>query len=257
MNEMSVPLGQPVASSAVAPPETRSRDIAPPRVTAGVTPIKSPSLWRDLADGSAGPVVRAGVSLALAPLVAGLACLGSWVVAGFVPQWSNRWSGGYAPREELIGGMLLLSPIPYVLGLIWIWTRSRHRLQEFWKAGLYTVLLAVVAVVLCFAIAVFDTLRASFEVLTGAVICLCGSGAILVWVQSARRYVRRRPLRDPDGLLDVRCPNCGYRMIGLHESRCPECGTAYTLDELLVRQEFLAARIRSHEGTKERRSHEG
>jgi DNA-directed RNA polymerase subunit RPC12/RpoP len=41
-----------------------------------------------------------------------------------------------------------------------------------------------------------------------------------------------------DKQVDVRCPDCGYRMVGLFDTRCPECGKQYALDELLARQGF-------------------
>lgn len=72
---------------------------------------------------------------------------------------------------------------------------------------------------------------------------------MIIWVEAARRQARGVPVRDRrDGALDVRCPACGYRMVGLHESRCPECGTAYTLDELLGRQHFIAGVHRQRAG---------
>jgi hypothetical protein len=34
-------------------------------------------------------------------------------------------------------------------------------------------------------------------------------------------------------------------LVGLYESRCPECGTAYTLDELIAKQNFAKQELRT------------
>jgi DNA-directed RNA polymerase subunit RPC12/RpoP len=71
------------------------------------------------------------------------------------------------------------------------------------------------------------------------IVMVAVAAVMLVWVQALRQMRTGRPLRHhQDHLLDIRCPECGYRMVGLHESRCPECGRVYTLDELLARQNF-------------------
>jgi hypothetical protein len=201
---------------------------------------KPPSLWRELADGSAGPVVRAAVSVALAPLLAGAAFIGSYVLAEWMPPWSVRWGGRVRPTDELVGAMIALASVAFLLGLTWIWTRGRHTLHEFWKAGLFTAAVVVLTTALCVFVADSPMWRGAEEVLVGGLVCLGLAAVILIWVQAGRRHVRRRPSHNAaDGLLDVRCPSCGYRMVGLRESRCPECGTSYTLDELIGRQPFM------------------
>ena len=217
MNAMSYPLAEPEGNSAPRPP----------------------SLWGELADGSAGPVVRTAVSFGLAPLLAGLAFVGSYALAEWVPAWSYRWNGLVRPTDELVGAMLTFAGVGYLLALMWVWTRGRRPLHEFWKAGVVTAVVAVVTTVLCIMIAESPAWRGGEEVLVGGLVCLGGSGAILAWVQAGRKYARRQlTATAADGALDLRCPSCGYRMVGLHESRCPECGTTYTLDELLARQPF-------------------
>ena len=82
----------------------------------------------------------------------------------------------------------------------------------------------------------FTTMKAASRCL----ICLAASSVLLIWLQAGRRYTRRRASATAaGGALDLRCPSCGYRMVGLRESRCPECGTEYTLEELLARQHFV------------------
>ena len=194
-----------------------------------------PSLWRELADGSAGPAVKAFVSVALAPLCTGLALVACFALAGIVPSWSRR----HGPDEELLLAMLFIGALLYVLAVAWIWTRrNRRTLGPLWRAGLQTVLIGVATLVI--GVALEAHYGSPAEILIVAAVFLGIAGVVLVWVQGARRFARPQSLTNrADGVLDIRCPACHYRMVGLHESRCPECGTAYTLDELLGRQDFL------------------
>ena len=192
-------------------------------------------LWRELADGSAGPGVKAAVSVGLMPLFVGLGLLGAFVAAGAFPELG--WRRG--PEEEVVAGALAVAALLYLLAVTWIWTRrGRQQLGPLWRAALHTVLIGLATL----AVGVFLELNigSPAEVLIAAVVFLGIGAVVLAWVQGARRFARARPPGNRlDGVLDVRCPSCGYRMVGLHESRCPECGTAYTLDELLGRQAFL------------------
>jgi hypothetical protein len=199
------------------------------------TPDAEPSLWRELADGSAGPAVKAFVSVALAPLFTGVALVACFVLAGIVPSWSRA----YGPDDDMVAAVLFIAALLYVLAVAWIWTRrNRRTLGPLWRAGLQTVLIGVATLVI--GVALEANVGPPAEILIVATVFLGIAGAVLVWVQGARRFVRPQSLTNrADGVLDIRCPACRYRMVGLHESRCPECGTAYTLDELLGRQDFL------------------
>jgi hypothetical protein len=191
-------------------------------------------------------LVRTVVSLALGGVFAAGALVLSFLLAAVVPAWSDSYRRGPSPTDELVATMLALTSLLYIGALVWIWTRNpRNPRHEFWRALWMTVLVAATVVVLGFFIDNSDTFRGAFDVLISALLCLGGAAVLLIWLQAVRRFARGRPLRDPDGLLDVRCPTCGYRMVGLHESRCPECGTAYTLDDLLSRQEFVTKRDRA------------
>src|SRR5262245_32966309 len=229
---------QPASPPAPVPSDAtitaRARASATPARSPGSSPREEPSLLRDLADGSAGPVVRLVASLALAPIVAGAGLFLSYALAGMVPAWADR-SYDWAPREELVASVMALSILPYLAGLGWIWTRSRNPTHEFWRAGLITLGIAALTMIAGVTLANIQMLHGGFDVLFGAIMCFAGAGVILVWLRAARRFVRGRSLYNPaDGAPDIRCPTCGYRMVGLLESRCPECGTKYTLDELLA-----------------------
>ena len=47
-----------------------------------------------------------------------------------------------------------------------------------------------------------------------------------------------RPVVGRDNLVRVKCPECGYSLIGLRDLRCPECGATFTIDELIRAQHY-------------------
>jgi hypothetical protein len=87
-----------------------------------------------------------------------------------------------------------------------------------------------------------ELFRGSSEFLIAGVLCLAGGVLVLMWLSLYRRYATGRSLVDEHGVIDLRCPECQYRMVGLKEARCPECGREYTLDELVGRQNFEVLR---------------
>jgi hypothetical protein len=160
-------------------------------------------------DGSAGPVVRIVVSLAVGGVFAAAALGLSFVLAAMVPPWS-RSNRRPAPTDELVASMLALTSLVYIAALVWIWTRSRQRPRhEFWRAGWMSVLVAATVAVLGFFIESTQPFRNAFDVLIGALLCLGGAVVLLIWLQAARHFAQGRPLRDPAGVLDLRCPTCG------------------------------------------------
>src|SRR5687768_13161692 len=120
-----MPAMTPDAVQRAAPPELPAAPVPLPPPP----PRRAPPLWREVADGSAGAGVRAVVSVALAPLLAGVACFASFVFAGIGPPWSSRGGTSFGPSEELIGCMLGLAAVAYLAALAWIWTRGRLRSQ--------------------------------------------------------------------------------------------------------------------------------
>src|SRR5436189_3569 len=78
-------------------------------------------------------------------------------------------------------------------------------------------------------ILVDESLRGDRELIEAGIGLIAGASVLVVWLQAIRNFKRHRPLRNRvDNLPDIRCPECGYRMVGLHEARCPECGKTYT-----------------------------
>lgn len=191
-------------------------------------------LWRELVDGTAGPVVKGFVSLGLIPLFIGLGLVASYVLGGIL-QGGMR---PYGPDDDIVAAVLLVCGFLYLVSVAWLWTRQRRRHAAIWKAVAYTGAVALITILA--GLWIEANLRSAGEILIVGTVFLAGAVVILIWIEAARAYVKAKPLADrSDGMLDVRCPACRYRMVGLHESRCPECGTSYTLDGLLGQQDFL------------------
>src|SRR5688572_24834067 len=114
-------------------------------------PQTPPNLLRELADGTAGPVVKAFVSLAAAPLLAGAGLLLSYFLAASVEGWNRNYgyAGAIYPKEEMVACVLGLCALLYVAALAWIWTRDRQRHRTFWGAALLTIGVVIATILAC------------------------------------------------------------------------------------------------------------
>jgi DNA-directed RNA polymerase subunit RPC12/RpoP len=212
-----------------------------------------PSLFKDLAEGRAGIPVRILVAIALGVLLAGVGLVFCYWLAAIVPYWNRTYyyrtitgavavQGAY-PRDELIAMVMLLAGALWLGAVLWLFFKHSSR-----RGLLKPIIVSVVilAVTIFLGILADDALRGDREYVIVGVCLIAGAAITLVWVQAVRRMTAGRPLRHhQDQHPDVRCPQCGYRMVGLYESRCPECGTAYTLDELIARQNFAEQDLRT------------
>ena len=196
-----------------------------------------PTLWRDLADGSAGWVVRLLVTVALAAALFGMVWILAYFLAALNPFWNRTPNYGARPRDELVVFLFVLAGAAFLAGAVWLWSRSARRRTALAPAF---VTIAVIGATIALGVLIEENLPGDSELVIVGLVFVAGAALILVWVQAYRRHGPRwRALRNPqDGMTDVRCPACDYRMVGLTESRCPECGTAYTLDELIAKQHF-------------------
>ena len=207
---------------------------------ATVTPPPSPPsapLWRELIDGSAGWVVRLVATLALGCALAGLVPILAYFLAMAFPTW-NRGNGVYVrPEDGLIAFLTAMAAGGFLAASWWLWNRGPRRRTV---VAPVVITIGIVAATITLGVLAEETLPGDGELVILGIVFLAAAAIILVWLNALRhRSPRRRPLRDQqDGLPDVRCPTCDYRMVGLTESRCPECGTTYTLDELIARQGF-------------------
>lgn len=194
------------------------------------------SLWRELMDGSVSIWVRVLINLALGVFLTGVAFLLSFFLAALVPAFRYEWHYGVRPTDELMIGIFVLSGLEFAGASVWIWSRkTRHR--ALLRPMLWTMCIGAITTVLC--VVASDRFGGSEEIIVAGLVFLSGGGVMLIWINAWYQLTRGRPMRnEQDGMPDVRCPSCGYRMVGLHEARCPECGRGYTLDELLAGQDF-------------------
>jgi len=91
------------------------------------------------------------------------------------------------------------------------------------------------------------TLSAAFAVRTARLdegqvlilaVLLTGAALVLaIWLPLAIRD-QTTAIVGPDNIVNVRCPQCGYSLVGLTELRCPECGTRFTIDGLIREQGY-------------------
>jgi hypothetical protein len=210
----------------------------PPPLTAedSAGAMPTASLWRELADGSARWGVRLVVTVAIGVALAGLVPILAYFLAATNPAW-NRGSGGVSPEDGLIAFLVAMAAGGYLAACAWLWTRTGRRRAV---VGPVVLTIAIAAATFTLGVLVDDNLGGDQEMVVLGLGLLAFAGVLLVWLNAFRRRGPRwRALRDrQDGLPDVRCPTCNYRMVGLTESRCPECGTGYTLDELIARQGF-------------------
>src|SRR3954465_10866211 len=98
----------------------------PPPIPGGAPiPVGEPSFFRELADGTAGPVVRLMVTLVMAVCLAGLCALGAYLLAALVPDWSRGGRGyGAYPRDELVGGLAVIASGAFIAATAWLWSRK-------------------------------------------------------------------------------------------------------------------------------------
>ena len=208
-----------------------------PALTTPWAPAPAPSLWRELADGSAGWGIRLLVTIALAAALCGLVPMGAYFLASMVQDWNRSRGLAVYPEEWLVFLLGVLAAGAFLGATMWLWSRG-HQRYAMVGPGIQTFAVAALAI----AIGVFaaDGLPGDSEFVVFGVVFLGAAAVLLIWVQAYRRRGPRwRAVHNrQDGMTDVRCPTCGYRMVGLTETRCPECGTTYTLDELIAKQGF-------------------
>jgi hypothetical protein len=207
------------------------------------------SLLQMLGDGTAGAPTRLLVSLAAGALLAGGACILSYVVGYLYPRYGipAGYGGGRTLAVAFVSDQaaavsFLLAGLVYVATLHWIWSRHRH-LRVIWVGASLTLGIVILAILACVVIDVW--FAGDDEFLIAGVLLGAAGAAIALWTRLYHRHVGGRALYDENGTMALRCPACQYSMVGLKESRCPECGQEYTLDELLARQDFEVLRLRS------------
>lgn len=185
------------------------------------------SLLTDMRRGEAGFFPRIGASIAVG---AGLSATLTLIL-------------GILDAADDDTALLVAIPITLVLllfALKYIWSGYPHH-RRLLATSFHILVIWSVAVPLCIWID-GEFHWGERDCLIAGVI-LAGVAASL-WLITTRWYRNSagRPVIAPRGEVNVRCPECGYSLVGLQEARCPECGTRYTLDELIRQQEYAPAR---------------
>lgn len=206
------------------------------------------SLWRDLSDGTAGIAVRILLALILGLTLLGVGLVATYFLAALVPAWDRTryytsYPGGtytpirgVRPSEGLLAVTLLLMAALWIAIVIWLFI-GRVRTRSMLRPMLLTIGIAASAIVI--GVVADSSLHGDQEFVIAGIVLLAIAADILVWLLAFRSTRLGRPMRnEQDKQIDIRCPDCGYRMVGLMETRCPECGKAYTLDQLLGKQNF-------------------
>jgi predicted RNA-binding Zn-ribbon protein involved in translation (DUF1610 family) len=83
-----------------------------------------------------------------------------------------------------------------------------------------------------------QSFRRGEEFIIGAIVLLAISGTFMLITTINYRRVGQT-IVDRTGAVNVKCPECGYSMVGLEECKCPECGRVYTVDELISLQDYV------------------
>jgi len=232
-------------------PPVSATPLPAPSAAAAAPAGRGRSLWSEVADGTAGWVIRLVLTIALGAVLSAACLIGAYLLAAMFPtmfdrgyryRWNNQWgSRGVYPEDELVAWLFVIAGLFYLAAIAWIWSRLLKKRQAIWYSGIATLI--ITGITIAAGVIAEDLLGGDEELVLTGIGLAGGAMLLLLWVEAWRRYGRGRAVtNEQDGLTDVRCPTCGYRMVGLYESRCPECGTAYTLEDLLGRQGFVSAR---------------
>ncbi len=184
-----------------------------------------PSLWRDLKTGDAGWMSRIGLSVAAAGVVFAM----SFFMMGMIDQ-----SVGLRDRHVAVG--VGIGGAIWCVALVLIWATF----SRWWK-GLKTFfcILGIWLVAIPAAVFVEDVMY-SEEFFIASILALATGATVFMLFTLGYRRGGGRALALRDGVIDVRCPECGYSMVGLSQCMCPECGSTSTIDELIRKQNYRA-----------------
>ena len=184
---------------------------------------EEPSLWRDLKSGDAGWLPRIGLSLAAAGFVFAI----TFLIIGLLDHLF-RLSDSYMAVCIGIGGAA------WCVSLMFIWATF----PRWWKAlKTFFCILGIWLVAIPAAVFVEDVMS-SEEFFISSILALVTGATVFMLFTLGYRRGGGRTLALRDGVIDVRCPECGYSMVGLSQCMCPECGSTLTIDELIRKQNY-------------------
>lgn len=190
-------------------------------------------MWRDLRGHEPNLLLRGGVSVALGALLVGFAVLGVCAIGVLGnPPFSF---------DEALGLALTLGAVAWFVGLGIIWNPAR-RLSFFIRPFMATLIIVTLTGLGMY----FANRYIGADIVLGG-IALCGVGLVIFrWLGTLHRMTHGRPVIGRDNHVDVRCPSCGYCLVGLRDLRCPECGARFTIDELIRAQGYDRRGFRSN-----------
>jgi hypothetical protein len=194
---------------------------------------REPSLLAVLREPQAYVIVRSIVTVASGCLLAAVGIAG-----GLFGEWLIPWGGGWwRARGDEVG--LAAGSAAWLLAVRLIWAPVRGR-RQLMRPVFSTLAIWISALLL------LELLRGPLEIVVALV---ATSFTLGCWASAYLRWVRVRSVVGPDNVVDVRCPQCRYSLVGLTECRCPECGFAFTLDGVIAAQGYDGTHIRGDRRT--------
>jgi len=208
------------------------------------------SLWRRFRlGGELRPLVCLVATVASGLLLAGAGVLAGWTYGMFRP---DPFPTGFATignvRDGDIGIGALVAGVAWLILLFWLWRPAvrlnRHSMSiekrhEWGRPITLAVIIAAVLLVVSFVINQQPWDDREWAI-TG--LGLLGAGmAFVLWLPTVFGLEHGRPVAGPGGRVNVHCTSCGYSMVGLRVSTCPECGREYTIDELILEQNYAGS----------------
>jgi len=198
------------------------------------------------------PRLAVAITFVAAMIACGAGMSGAWIVSTYLldgDPWRSNWSPGRVRDDDIALG-LVFSGLAWLIFGIWLWRPSFRfhsqrpltpRAATFVRPIVRTVL--IVGFAIAFVMVYLASPRWMFDdveyIVTGA--CLLGSGLVVaVWLPVIALVTQGPDVADARGRINVRCPACGYSMIGLRSTTCPECGASPTIDELIRAQGYDA-----------------
>lgn len=201
------------------------------------------SLWRKVRGGNCNIYTKVGLSIFSGALLIGLSLLFLWLwVAGsyIAPNVFVRGTFGGISNVEAtlaVGSAIILWLV--ALDRVWrpVHAGWRHIYVRYVKPTILTCALgAATAATVTTAQAAVHRNESS---LIAAIYLVATAVAVLIWLPALEGCWGGRAVLNRDKRVNVNCPNCHYDMTGLRETRCPECGAEFTIDELILAQNYV------------------
>lgn len=209
------------------------------------------TIWRRFRrGGELRPLMCLTATVALGLVLAGLGVAGGWLVGMTHENLGATFVLGLVREQDVRTG-LFIAGIVWLASLVWIWRPAvrlnRHSLgaesrRQWVRPIAITVFAGALVTVLSYVIGRKPWDRTDY--LVTAVTLVAGGVAVVFWLPTVFRLEQGRPILGRHGRVNVHCVECGYSMAGLRETVCPECGRTYTVDELILVQDYETRRGR-------------